>query len=142
MKNKWKLIYIWVIIHELMYATKMTEQLDTMSSIKLGFNPSLKPSTCLATLKSCDTMKLGLWMTHIYIYVYIHTYIHTHTRLYVYIIFEVWHKIHWKIRPKTDPTVIPSFACLYVHGDRNDPISQCPKVFNTINTPNIFLRWR
>ena len=38
----------------------------------MGFNPSFERPTCLATLKSCDTMKQSVcgWQ-YIYIYIYI-----------------------------------------------------------------------
>ena len=39
----------------------------------MGFNPSFKRPTCLATLKSCDTTKQSVcgWQ-YIYIYIYMH----------------------------------------------------------------------
>ena len=47
----------------------LAERSDTKSNVKLGgFDPSFKRPTCLATLKSCDTMKQSVcgWQ---YIYV-------------------------------------------------------------------------
>ena len=35
----------------------LAEWYGTKSNVKLGFDPCFKRLTCLATLKSCDTMK-------------------------------------------------------------------------------------
>ena len=65
----------------------LAEQCDTKSNTNLGrFNPSFKRLTCLATLKSYDTMKQSVcgWR-YIFIYIYIFTHTHTHIYIYIYI---------------------------------------------------------
>ena len=54
-----------------------------------GFDPSLKCPTCLAILKSFDTMKQSVcgWL-YIYIYIYIYTYIYIYIYIYTYIYIE------------------------------------------------------
>ena len=104
----------------------LSDMILSLTSSWVGFNPSFKHPTCLATLKSCDTTKQSVcgWQ-----YVYIHIHTHTHTYIYIYIyatLTYIYIYIHTHIYiyiKKHKQTHLYAYIYIYIYTRTN--FSQC-----------------